>query len=373
MLIWAGVWRKPIRTVLTVLSVAIAFLLFGALRGVTGGLDSVVNLMSANRLRVQSRAGFRDPLPLSFGSEIVRVPGVSNVGFVTVFDSYFQDPKNSVAAVAVGGELLNSLPPEFKIAEEVKIALSRTRTGAVVGRKLAEKYGWKIGDRIPLHSNIWVTHDGGTTWSFDIVGFYDVEGRHDLAQEFYFNYDYLDQERTVANGTVSMYLLQARNPAQTAAAIDQLFANSANPTVTRSDRDWVRAQLKQVGDINFMVNAIVGASLFTLLFLTANTMMRSVRERTPEIATLKALGFSDTHILGLIIAEALAVCLWGAVLGLAGARLVFLPVAALIPVTLPVSVVLAGLLIAACVAVTSALIPSWQAKRLSVVDALAGR
>ena len=374
-LLWAGLWRKPVRTMLTILSVATAFLLFGALRGVTSGFDAIIQGLSADRLRVQSRAGLNSRLPLSHFSQIEHLPGVTHPGYVTIFTSYFKEFKNPVVAAALGGEVLESKPPEFKLPKEQAAAWAKTPAGALVGAKLAEHYGWKVGDRVSLSSVSVVRQDGSSSWPFEIVGIYDVEGQHETAQEFYFHYDYLDQERTLGKGTVSLFILKAAEPAKTAAAIDRLFANSADPTTTQSDREWVRARMKQAGDINFMVNAIVGASLFTLLFLTGNTMVQSVRERTPEVAVLKTIGFSDNKVTALVAAEASALCVFGALVGLSAAMALFRPMskAMKVPITMPLSVTVLGLAIAVATGIVSAALPCWRVRRLSVIDALAGR
>jgi putative ABC transport system permease protein len=374
-LIFAGLWRKPVRTVLTVFSVALAFLLFGVLRGVTSGLDHVIDGLSANRMRVQSRAGFSQPLPMSYFAQIQKIDGVEHLGYVTVFNSYYRDPKNAITAVAQGGEVLESKPPEFKLPADEASTFYKTRTGAVVGAKLASQYGWKIGDSVSLTSPDWAKRDGSSVWTFDIVGIWDVEGQHETSQEFYFHYDYLDQERAVGKGTVSLYIFNTAHPAELAVAIDQNFANSANPTLTQSDREWVRSRMKQAGDLNLLVNAIVGASLFTLLFLTGNTMMQSVRERSGELAVLKTIGFSDEKVLALVLSEAFAICLGGALLGLAAAFALFVPFSSMMqaPITMPFKVVLAGMLAAAGTAVISSLVPCLRAKDISIVDALAGR
>jgi putative ABC transport system permease protein len=375
LLVWAGLWRKPVRTILTILSVAVAFLLFGALRGVTSGMDALISGLSANRLRVQSRAGFFQPLPLALFPQIQSIPGVTHPGYVTLFSSYYRERANSVVALAMGGEVLESKPPEFKLAKAQRAAFDNGPTAALVGARLAQKYGWKIGDRVSLNATSWTKKDGSATWTFDIAGIYDVEGQPETAQELYFHYDYLDQERTTSKGTVNLFVLNAADPAGLAATIDRRFANSADPTSTQSDREWVRGRMKQAGDLNFMVNAIVGAALFTLLFLTGNTMMQSVRERTPEVAVLKTVGFSDGKVAALVMAEGALLCLVGALLGLTAARLLFIPMSAAMqtPIKMPPAMISLALSMALGTGIVSALIPCWRARQLSVVDALAGR
>jgi len=255
--------------------------------------------------------------------------------------------------------------------------LTQTRDGAVVSRKTAERFGWKIGDRVPLISSVWSSKGGGSVWPFEIVGIFDPEEDRTSRTEFVLNYAYFDEARQYKNGTVGWYTAQAADPRQStqvAAAIDALFANSSDETLTQNEQEKAQALLKEHGDLNLIVNLIMGAVFFTLLLLTGNTMMQSVRERIPEFAVLKTLGYSSATVTLIIGCEALGMCLAAALLGLALAWLLY-PVLQVVTAAprMPLWVPLAGALIAALLAGVTALPSAARLRRISVVDALAGR
>lgn len=376
-LIWAGLWRKRTRTVFTVLSIVTAFLLFGLLQGVNAAFSRGVAGANVDRLYVQSRISFTEPLPFADLPQIEAVPGVAGVAYASWFGSYYQDPKNFVFSFPGDMERYFAAYSELKLPPDQLDALIHTRTGAVIGRQLAIKYGWKIGDKVPLHSQIWVQKGGTSDWTFDIVGIYDNPGDPSRATMFLFNHSYFDEARTFGKGMIGWYIVRLADPSQAVAvagAIDHLFANSTYETKTVTEKENAQSFLKQIGDINFIVDAIVGAVLFTLLFLTGNMMMQSVRERIPEFAVLKTLGFSDTGVLALVLAESLLLCVAAAAIGLAGATAIFPMLKDVIGVvSLPTVVIVIGLVIAVLLALASGLPPAWRAKRLNIVDALAGR
>jgi len=378
-LIWAGLWRKRVRTVLTMLSVAVAFVLFGVMHGVTAGLDQIVNQMSESRLRIQSRVNITEALPLAHRSRIESVPGVLGVGFYNFVGTYYQEPRNQVSTGAMDIAGLPKLFPEIEISKEAIDAMAQTRNGALIGRDLAAARGWKIGDRIPLRSSVWMRKDGAPDWTFEIVGEYGSSSGKVPTNELWINYGYFDEERTFGNGTVTLYFVGINEPArsaQIAEQIDALFANSANETQTMNERDWLRSRIAQLGNMAFFVNAIIGAVMFTLLFLTGNTMMQSVRERIPELAVLKTYGFSSGAVVSLVIGEALLLCGVAAGIGLGVAQLASPSIFRAIGaggLALPWSVIATGLSVAAVVALISALPPAWRTQRISIVDALAGR
>jgi putative ABC transport system permease protein len=376
-LIWAGLWRKPLRTLFTMLSILVAFLLFGMLQGVNSGLNHSAANAHVNRLLTISRTSFVVPLPFAYLPQIEAVPGVSGATYTTWFGSYFQDPKNFVAAFPIVAERYFTLYPELKLPPDQRDALSRTRTGAVIGAELAKKYGWKIGDRVPLHSTIWVKGDGNSDWSFEVVGIFDDPEDPAQANGMFFNFSYFDEARSLGKGTVGWYIVGMADPGQAAqvgAAIDHLFANSSDETKSQTEKEFSQALLKQVGDINFIVTAILGAVFFTLLFLTGNTMMQSFRERIPELAVLKTLGFTGRGVLALVLAETVVLCLSASVLGLAIAAAIFPYLAATIGVvSLAPEVAALGVGIAVLLAFVTGLPPALRAQRLNIVDALAGR
>jgi putative ABC transport system permease protein len=375
-LIWAGLWRKRARTIFTLLSIMTAFLLFGMLQGVIAAFDRSLEAAAVDRLTVVSKVSFTEPLPYSYLSQLESIPGVARVAYLSWFGTYYQDRKNFVFSFPLDPERYFPMYPEFRLPPQQLQALERTRMGAVVGRRLADKYGWKIGDRVPLHSVIWTKTDGRSDWQFDIVGIYDASTSQQ-DQNFFFNHEYFNEARSFGKGTVGWYVVKVSDPKlapQVAQAIDRRFANSPDETKTQTEKEFGQSFIKQQGDINFIVRAILGAVFFTLLFLTGNTMMQSVRERIPELAVLKTLGFSDRRVLALVLAESLVLCLVAAALGLALASAVFPALGEFIGETrLPPNVLILGAAVAALLAVVTGLPPAMRAKRLNIVDALAGR
>jgi putative ABC transport system permease protein len=376
-LVWAGLWRKKARTILTMLSIIVAFLLFGLLQGINQGFNQVVDNLNVNRLYTSAKTNMVDGLPIAYSQRIKSVPGVEHVSHWTYFGGYFREAKNAIPAFATDPAELFAIYKEIKIKPEYIEAMQRTRTGALVSDQLANQYGWKIGDRVPLGTSIWTNKEGSNTWYFDIVGTFDVSAYGMGFPSFYINYDYYDEAKAFGKGVVHYYLVGIDDPMQAtrvAKAIDGQFENSMNETRTQTESGLAQQNLKQVGDINFIVNAIVGAVLFTLLFLTANTMMQSVRERIPELAVLKTLGFSDGKVLTLVLVEAFMLCIFAALLGLLFASLVFPALKAIIGnLPMPLSVVAMGVGVAVLLAVISGLPPAVRAQRLNIVDALAGR
>jgi putative ABC transport system permease protein len=376
-LIWAGLWRKKTRTILTMLSIIVAFLLFGLLQGINQGFNDVVENLNVNRLYTSAKTNMVDGLPISYSTRIKSVPGVEHVSHWTYFGGYFREAKNAIPAFATDAQELFAIYKEIKIKPEYIEAMKRTRTGALVSDQLAKQYGWKIGDRVPLGTSIWTNKEGSNTWYFDIVGTFDVSAYGMGFPTFYINYDYYDEAKAFGSGVVHYYLVGIADPLQAtriAKAIDAQFQNSSNESRTQTESGLAQTQMKQIGDINFIVNAIVGAVLFTLLFLTANTMMQSVRERIPELAVLKTFGFSDGKVLTLVLIEAFMLCIFAALIGLAIATLLFPLLKAILgDLPMPMSVIWAGVGIAIVVGLISGLPPALRAQRLNIVDALAGR
>jgi putative ABC transport system permease protein len=376
-LIWSSLWRKKARTIFTLLSIMIAFLLFGLLQGVNAWLNAFGTGSNANRLYVVSRVSQFQPLPSAYLNRILAVPGVRQATYIGGIDGFYQERSNALLALATDVKTFFALYPEWRVAPEQLAAMSRTRTGAIVAAPLMRTFGWKIGDRIPLRTSV-VKQDGSADWNFEIVGIYDVPSSPAEANRILVNYAYFDEARHLERGMAWAFVVAVDDPARSAricAAVDALFVNSAYETVTQDEKAYVQGQLRQLGDVSLMANAIVAAVLFTLLFLTGNTMTQSVRERTPELAILKTVGFSDCSVTVLVLIESLLLCVLAAALGLAAAAAVF-PVTAAFGIAgaaLPLKVVAAGWAIAVVLALASGLPPAWRAQRLVIVEALAGR
>lgn len=376
-LVWAGLWRKRTRTIFTLLSILFAFLLFGMLQGVNQAFVTAMGATNVSRMFTESRISMIEPLPISYAARIAQVPGVQGVSYGVWFGGYQVEPSNFVLSFPVDAETYFPLFPELLISDDMLKTLVNTRNGAIIGVELAKKFNWKVGDNIVMPTAIWTKQDNTSDWPFQIVGIYDHAEDTSKANQFFFNYAYFDEMRAFSRGRVSWFVTRAADPgkiADTAAAIDALFLNSPDETRTQNEKEYAQAYFKQFGDINLIINGIVGAVFFTLLFLTGNTMMQSVRERIPELAVLKTLGFSNGSVVGLVIAESAILCLTAAALGLAACFALFPALRQITTITtLPSNVLLMGAAAALALAVASALPPALQAGRLKIVDALVRR
>jgi putative ABC transport system permease protein len=382
-LIWATLWRKKTRTIFTLLSIVVAFLLFGLLETVNYAFSHPSSgVTGADKLITINKYSITLSLPVSSAQQIRSVPGISDVTWLTWFGGYYQEQKNFVFVLPVDTDSYFSLHKgEFVVAEDQMRAYRSTRTGALVNSALMKKFGWKVGDKLPVHSAIWTQKaNGSLDWAFDIVGIFDAKDRTQAsaqATSVLVHYELFDEGRSFGKGSVGWFEERIADPARAAnlaVKIDALFANSPNETKTQPANDFTLTFIKQLGDIGFVLRAILGAVFFTLLFLTGNTMMQSVRERIPELAVLKTLGFGDAQVLELVLAEALLLCLLAAVIGL-GLSYVTLPVIklALQGVELSPLALLPGFGVAVLLALIVGLPPALSAMRLNIVDALAGK
>ncbi|MBV9343994.1 MAG: ABC transporter permease [Gammaproteobacteria bacterium] len=382
-LVWAALLRRKARTLFTLLSVLAAFLLFGLLDSVHSAFGAAAqSVAGVDRLVTVSKVSFTLSLPKSLLARIQAVPGVSEVSYANWFGGVYQDPKNFFPNEAVAANFL-SLYPEWQMPEAQRRAFRETRTGAVVGASLARQFHWKIGDKIPLQATIFPQKDGGNTWTLDLVGIYHVSDRRLASQEglLFFNWDYFDEARQFGNGNVGWYISRVADPKQAdrvAQAIDALSFDSDHETKTQSEQAFNVAFVSQFADIGLIVGAIMGAVFFTLVLLTGNTMAHAVRERIPELAILKTVGFSSRSVLALVLTEAVALLLLGAAAGLVLSGLVVGAVRAKLGTAVPLSPVgleiwLQGLALAVLVGLIVGALPALRGMRLRIVDALAGR
>jgi putative ABC transport system permease protein len=380
-LLFANLRRRTPRTMFTLLSIAVAFLLYGLLAAVKNGFEASGNLAGVDRLVSMAKVSIVQPLPISYLQRIAAVPGVKMVTHSTWFGGRYQNETGMIITYPVPPESYLAMYPEFLLPPAQKEHWLHDRVGAIVGRSLAESHGWKVGDRLPLRSDIYPRADGSYNWDFIIDGIYDNKDPSGDVNSIFFNYDYLDESRTFGKGTVGWYIVRIADPTQStqvAAAIDALFTNSSAETKTASEKAFVQGFAKQTGDIGAMVIAIGIAVFFTMLLVSANTMAQSVRERTNELAVLKTLGFSDPGVLALVIGESLLLTVVGGAIGIVGAMLIvgrlgtalseYLSAFLLTPQALLVGVVLMlGL------GVVAGALPAVRAARLRIVDGLAGR
>lgn len=375
-LIWAGIWRKRSRALLMLLQIASAFVLFGVLQGLDAGVEHAIAQAHGDRLYIASRVAMGDPLPLSMLARIQSIPGVEYVIERANFGGTYQRASQQLPVIAINAAKFFQMYVEAKTSPGAVRALEHDRTGAIVGALTMRKYGWRIGDHVVIDAAV-PRRNGSHAWSFDIVGTYNVADHPTDSVALLANFAYINASRLTNRDHVNFYVAKIASPRDAGAvslAIDNAFANSAHETRTQSGAELAVTQTQQLGDINFIAHAVVGAVFFALLLATAALMMQSLRERIPELAVLKTLGFSDAGVLALVLTESVVFCIVAAAIGLAiGAAL--LPLARrYISVALVPGVVFAeGIACAIVLAVVGAWIPAHRAARLQVVDALAGR
>jgi putative ABC transport system permease protein len=377
----ANLFRKKTRTILTILSVIMAFLLFGLLQSLNSIFNSGADFVGATRLMTQARVSFTQALPLSMVPKLESVPGVARVAYSQWFGGVWQE-NTQVFTFAVDPERYHDVYPEWVMPEEQWKAFEHTRTAMIAGRMLADKYGWKVGQKIPLSSNIYPRKGGSKSWAFDLVGIYD--GKDDSWKKqtnaVFIDHDYFDEANMFGKGRTNFYILKltpGADAAQVSKTVDAMFENSPDETKTQTEKDFNLSFVKQIGDIGLIVRWILFAVFFTLLLVVGNTMAQSVRERVPELAVLKTLGFTDGSVLGFVLAEAVALCLVGGIVGLALATLLGAMVEQATggQFQLNVNGVIWAIGIGAIVVMSLAvgLLPALRARSLNIVDALAGR
>lgn len=373
-LVWSNLWRNPVRTVLTFLSIVAAFVLLGLLQGVNAGFSQAIGKSNAGRLLVVDRVSFTELLPLAYMETIRSVPGVKQVAFATYFGGYYQQPTNQMTTWMVDSDHFFDVYPEYRPSAAAQDAFKSTADGAIAGSAMAKKYGWKIGDRIPLRSTLWMNKSSGLNWNFRLVGIYPSDKPNGL---FAANHRYFDKARAFGEGSVGWYIVQIADPSRSAAiaeSIDRRFANSPDETKTITEKEFIQSFIRQIGDLGFVIAAVTGAVLFTLFFLTWNTISQSVRERIADFAVLKTLGFSNLGVAGLIVSEALAIYLAGAAVGLALAALAYGQLPNIFAVkALPAAVIAEGVAVAVVLSLLSVLFPGVRIARLGIVDALSRR
>jgi len=374
-LLWSSLWRKKIRTVFTLLSIFVAFLLFGVLMTIRGAFSFGVEIAGIDRLVLIHKVSLIMPLPVSYLARLNTTEGVAMATHNTWFGGVYQDPSNFFAQIAVEPEPFMKLYPEYQVPPEQMKAWLADRQGVMVGVDLAKRFGWKVGDRIPIVGTIWQPKQG-QVWEFNIAGLYDGESGIDKTQ-FFFRYDYLDENRRGGEGMVGWYIVKIADPGaaqQMGAKFDDMFANSSAETKTTTEKGFVEGFAKQVGDIGAIMIAITIAVLFTMILVAANTMAQSVRERTSEVGVLKTLGFSNASILVLVLSESVLIAVIGGGLGLLAAWAFVQqgdPTGGMLPIfVLPTrDVVLGGALIVGLGLLAGAL-PAMNAMNLKITDAL---
>ena len=380
-LILASLFRSRTRTLLTLLSVVAAFLLFGMLDSVRVAFNSGNSVDGANRLIVSSRLSITQSLPTRLVPQIEAVPGVRKVTYAMWFGGIYRDPKNFFPNFSVADNYFD-VYSDFVVPPAQLKSFKENRTGAVVGEALAKKFGWKLGDTIPLQATIF-PRNGSNDWPLQVSAIFRAKDRKNVGAEnqLMLHWKYFDESNDYIKSQVSWFTVQLADPAQAsrvARAIDAISANSDHETKSQTESAFQQAFAKQFADVGLIVTAIMAAVFFTLLLLTGNTMAQAVRERIPELAVLKTIGFRDGTVLSLVMAESVLLVVIGGLLGLAIAAVLMPGVSAAsqgmiqLPMV-PVQTWLVGLGLMLLIGIVVGLLPALRAKRLKIVDALAGR
>ena len=375
-LVWAGIWRKRGRAVLMLLQIASSFALFGLLEGFNSGIKQAIAATHRDRLYVGSNVSLGEPLPIGLLARIRSTPGVAVATARSGLPGTYQKPDQGVSVIAAEVGPFFEIYEEFSAPKEAVDALANNRTAALVGKVTMEKYGWKVGDRVVLQSPV-PKIDGSRDWAFDIVGVYERTDDASNATGMICNFAYLNEARLTDRDSTQVFVAKidnANDAAPIRIAIDGAFANSDHETRTQSEADLFTSQIQRIGDLNFLIRAIIGAVFFALLFATGALMMQSIRERMPELAVLKTIGFSDRLVMGLIVTEAITFCVFSAGIGLAIASFVLPLAKQLIGIAnVPRTVLATGVGFAVLLGLIGSSVPAMRGLRLQVADALAGR
>jgi putative ABC transport system permease protein len=381
-LIWRNLMRKKLRTILTLLCVFVAFLLFDILCIIKEAFTAGVSMAGADRLMVRHKVSLIQLLPVSYKERMESIPGVSAVTHCTWFGGIYKDPKNMIGTFPVDPDsYFGMFPDMMTISPDVMKAWKEKRNGAVVGKasmdRFAKSDGWKIGSVIPFTSPIWGPPKGQDQWEFEIVGTYDLKDKKGDNTGFYFRYDYFDEGREKMKGQVGWFSVRVQNPdnaPEIAATIDEQFANSAYETKAETEAAAMQGFASQIGDIGAILMSVLSAVFFTILLVAGNTMSLAVRERTQEIGALKALGFTHERVLGMILAESCLIAMLGGFLGLGAAWLLTVagsPIPQMLPMfILPHRDILIGIGAVFALGIVAGALPAFEAMRLRIADAL---
>jgi len=376
-LIWKNVWRRPFRTIFTFLVIIVSFALFGGLMTVRAAFSLGVELLGQDRLIIIHKVSLIQPLPFAYQSRIAATPGVELVTHASWFGGVYQDPANFFGQMAVEPEPYMKVYTEFKLPPEQMRAWLNDRQGAIVGRDTAERFGWRVGDRIPIQGTIFQPASGtGNTWEFNLVGIYDAEPGVDKTN-FFFRYDYLDENRTFGQGIVGWYIVKVADPSKStelAMTFDDMFANSSAETETTTEKGFIEGFAKQIGDIGSIMVFVLAMVLFSMLLVITVVMTYSVRERTSELAVLKTLGFTNLATLALVLAESVFIVVLGGGIGLGLAWMLVQngdPTGGMLPAwVLPTRDVALGVVLMVALGIVAGSLPASSAMRLRITDAL---
>ena len=377
-LILSNLKRHKLRTVLTMLSILVAFLLFAYLAAIRTAFTAGIDVADLDRLIVRHKVSLVQLLPAAYEARIEQIEGVDEALAQTWFGGYYQEQRNQFAQMPVKPDEFVEMYPEYVLSDEARDTWLKTRTGAIAGRQIVERYGWEVGDKVPITATIWTKADGSTLWEFDLVGIYDAGEKGTDTTQFFFHLDYFEESKPDwGKGLVGWYTVRIDDTDRTAeisAAIDEEFANSQAETKAEPEGAFLQGFANQIGDIGFIMTSIVAMVFFTILLVAGNTMAYAVRERTNELAVLKALGFTDLGVLGLVLGESLLLTAIGGGLGLLLGWLMVKggdPTNGFLPIFfIPNKDMVIGIVLLGVTAFVAGILPALQAQRLRIADAL---
>jgi putative ABC transport system permease protein len=376
-LVWRNLLRRKFRTAMTIAAIVVSFLLFGVLMMLKMAFGMGVDVAGADRLMMMNKMSLIQPLPISYLSRIQNTPGVTLVSHSSWMGGIYQKPSTNVYEFAVDAESYFKMYPEFKVDPQQWANFMADRQGCIVGRDTATRLGWKIGDKIPIMGTFNRPKTGdGVTWEFNLDAIYDGDKNTDKTQ-FLFHWKYLDETRRNAQGITGWYLIKVADPSKAteiSSTLDAMFANSPFETKTAPEKAVAQGFANQVGNVGFIMTSIAAVVLFTILLIAASQMALAIRERTNELAALKAMGFSDQLVLALVLAESLAVAIIGGSIGLGLAWLLSLggdPTGGFLPIfSLPTRDLIIGAVLAVLLGLLAGFIPAMAASRLRITDAM---
>ena len=376
-LVQKNLFRKRLRTILTIVAIFVAFLIFGILATFQKALNAGVEVAGADRLITVNKINFTLPMPLAYATRTAAVPGVKQVAHAEWFGGYYKEPRNFLVAFAIDPKNYLDIYPEYVLPPAQREAFLRNKTGLVVGKAVADQYGWKTGDRVPLKSNIYRQRNGSDTWDFTIEGIVTGNDARVDTNFVMFHYQYLADTRSFGDGTTGWMILKTADTKENARImreVDALFANSAFETETKTEQAFNKAFAEQLGDLGFIVTSVVGAAFVTILLIVGNTMMLTVRERTNEIAVMKTIGFTTNRIFGLVLAESMLLALIGGVLGVIAAWLFSFalagPLSRFGPVAFSYDTALTAFVLMALLGFLTGVIPAYRAMNTNIITAL---
>ena len=376
-LIRKNLFRKKLRTSLTIFAIFVAFLIFGVLATFQNGMNAGVDLAGADRLIVTNKINFTQPMPIAYVSRVAAVPGIARVAHASWFGGYYQEPKNFLVSFAIDPASYLDIYSEYIVAPAQREAFLRDRGGVLVGKVVADTYGFKVGDRIPLKSSIWRQKNGSDTWDFTVSGIVTPREARVDTNFVMFHYEYFKETRDVGGDTIGWMIVKTANTKDNERiikTIDTQFANSPFETETKTEQAFNKAFIEQMGDLGFIILAVVGSAFVTILLIVGNTMMLTVRERTNEIAVLKTIGFTGERIFALIIGESLLLAVIGGLLGVGLAWLISFGMAQAMssfgPMTFSLNTALTSFVLIATLGVLTGFVPAYRAMKLDVVTAL---